>query len=173
MVGYVACLAFVTVVWTGLPAVAARFSYDTAPSPIALGGRVDLWNDALDVMRRFPLTGTGLNTYTIVTPFYQERDTPTSDEVHNDYLQLAAEGGLLVGLPAIGLAIVFIREVRRRFRAGAHSLTSYWLRVGAVAGLLAIAVQESVEFSLQLPGNAVMFAALCAIALHGPEGKRP
>jgi hypothetical protein len=35
-----------------------------------------------------------------------------------------------------------------------------------------MAVQESVEFSLQLPGNAVMFAALCVVALHKPEVKR-
>jgi hypothetical protein len=33
-------------------------------------------------------------------------------------------------------------------------------------GLLAIALQSVVEFSLQLPGNAVMFVVLCAAALH-------
>jgi len=95
--------------------------------------------------------------------------TPTSDEAHNDYLQLAAEGGLLVGIPAIILVGLFIREVRRRFLAGGRSPTSYWLRVGAVAGLIGIALQESVDFSLQLPGNAVMFAALCAVAVHKPD----
>ncbi len=169
MVGYVACLVFATVLWTGLPVIANRFSYSSTSTPFALGGRITLWSDALTVVRRFPLTGTGLNTYTVVTPFFQTGATPNSDEAHNDYLQLAAEGGLLVGLPAIGLVVIFIREVRRRFRASAPSLTSYWLRVGAVAGLVAIAVQESVEFSLQLPGNAVMFAALCAIAVHKPQ----
>jgi O-antigen ligase len=171
MVAYLASLAFVTVIWTGLPTIADRFSYSSTASPLALAGRADLWRDALEVTRRFPLTGTGLNTYTVVTPFFQHGATPTADEAHSDYLQLAAEGGLLVGIPAIGLVIVFIREVRRRFRAAGRSLTSYWLRVGAVAGLAAIAVQESVEFSLQLPGNAVIFAALCAVALHESEAK--
>jgi O-antigen ligase len=171
MVAYLASLAFVTVIWTGLPTIADRFSYSSTASPLALAGRADLWRDALEVTRRFPLTGTGLNTYTAVTPFFQHGVTPTADEAHSDYLQLAAEGGLLIGIPAVGLVIVFIREVRRRFRAAGRSLTSYWLRVGAVAGLAAIAVQESVEFSLQLPGNAVMFAALCAVALHESEAK--
>jgi hypothetical protein len=50
-------------------------------------------------------------------------------------------------------------------------VTSYWLRVGAIAGLVAIAIQESVEFSLQLPGNAMMFTALCMLAVHKPEGE--
>jgi O-antigen ligase len=90
-------------------------------------------------------------------------------EAHNDYLQLAAEGGLLVLLPAVALAAVFVREVRRRFREAGPGLTSYWLRGGAVAGLIAIALQETVEFSLQMPGNAVLCAVLCAIALHRPD----
>jgi O-antigen ligase len=163
-------LGFVTLVWASLPAIASRFPSDSERSPFAVGGRAALWNDALQVVRRFPLTGTGLNTYTVVSPFYQDGLTPTADQAHNDYLQLAAEGGLLVGIPILCLVAVFAREVRRRFRAGGQRLTSYWLRAGAVAGLLAIAVQESVDFSLQLPGNAVMFAALCAVAVHRPEG---
>jgi len=165
MVGYIACLAFVTVICTGIPLIEKR------ATAFSLGGRTRHWSDALDVARRFPVTGTGLNTYTVVTPFFQSIATPTSDEAHNDYLQLAAEGGLLVGIPAMILVGLFIREVRRRFLAGDRSPTSYWLRVGAVAGLIGIAIQESVDFSLQLPGNAVMFAALCVVAVHKPEGE--
>ena len=45
---------------------------------------------------------------------------------------------------------------------------TWWLRAGAVTSLLAIACQESVEFSLQMPGNAALFAIVCAIALHRP-----
>ena len=53
---------------------------------------------------------------------------------------------------------------------------------GAVTWLIAIALQESVEFSLQMPGNAVLFALLCAVCAappapqHRPEaepGARP
>ena len=169
MAAYLVCLGLVTVVWTGLPAISSRFSYSSTATPFSLGGRSQLWRDALEVIRRFPLTGTGLGTYTAVTPFFQTGVTPTSDEAHSDYLQLAADGGLLLGLPVIGLVLVFGREVGRRFQASGPSVTSYWLRVGAVAGLIAIATQELVEFSLQLPGNAVMFAALCAIAAHRPD----
>lgn len=169
LVGYIVCLALATVVWTGLPLIANRFTYSDTATPFSLGGRAALWSTAIEIARRFPLTGTGLNTYTHVTPFFQRTTTPNSDEVHNDYLQLAAEGGLLVGIPVVVFVMLFVREVRLRFRTGNHNLISYWLRVGAVAGLVAIAVQESVEFSLQLPGNGVMFAMLCAIAVHNPE----
>jgi hypothetical protein len=59
----------------------------------------------------------------------------------------------------------FAALVRRRFREET-SATTYWLRVGAVTGITAIALQETVEFSLQMPGNAALFAVVCAIAIH-------
>lgn len=47
-----------------------------------------------------PTRGTGLNTYGVSTLFYQT-SVPGQHlrEAHNDYLQLAAEGGLLLGVP--------------------------------------------------------------------------
>jgi O-antigen ligase len=92
-------------------------------------------------------------------------------EAHNDYLQLASEGGLLLTVPALLCAIAFICGVRRRFKQETSTM-SYWLRVGAATGIAAIAVQEMVEFSLQMPGNAVLCAVLCGIALHRAPSRR-
>ena len=91
-------------------------------------------------------------------------------EAHNDYLQLAAEGGLLLGLPITWLLVAFAREVRRRFRENADDTRTWWLRAGAVIGLGGLALQSLVDFSLQMPGNAVLFALLMAIAAHRPAG---
>src|SRR4029453_14876969 len=68
---------------------------------------------------------------------------------------------------AIVYLFVFVRDVRGAMR-GTRRDTSKWLRAGAVASLIAIAFQETVEFSLQMPGNAALFAVVCAIALHRP-----
>ena len=94
-------------------------------------------------------------------------------EAHNDYLQIAAEGGLLVGLPVLLTFGVFVRDVRRRFREAPTRGTTYWLRVGAVVSLVSIALQSLVEFSLQMPGNAALFAVVAAIALHRSPNLRP
>jgi hypothetical protein len=40
--------------------------------------------------------------------------------------------------------------------------------MGAVAGICGMAVQEFTEFSLQIPGVAVLFAMLVGIAIHEP-----
>ena len=59
--------------------------------------------------------------------------------------------------------------IRRRFKEGTDDTRTYWLRVGAVAGLCAIAVQSVTDFTLQMPGGFVMFATIVAIAIHHPR----
>jgi O-antigen ligase len=151
--------------WAGGDAVFGKFVKDSSLDSV--GGRVAAWKDTLGIIRRFPLTGTGFDTYGTAMVVYQTgARTLHFQEAHNDYLQIAAEGGLLVGIPVIFALAVFVGAVRRRFREAPKLGTTYWLRIGAVIGLVAIAVQSLVEFSLQMPGNAVVFTVLAAIALH-------
>jgi len=151
--------------WTGTDRIGGRFAESQTDR---LGGRVGVWRDASAVARAFPLTGTGFNTFSVAMLFYQTHDLEEFyAEAHSDYLQVGAEGGLLVGIPALALMLVTAREVRRRFSG--DDPRSYSLRLGAVAGLLAIALQETIEFSLQMPGNAALFCVLAAIALYHPD----
>jgi len=155
-------------VWGGVDAVLQRFQH--ADVDLWGEGRARVWSDTLSIIRDFAWTGTGWNTYGIAMLHYQT--VPRGDyfiEAHNDYLQFAAEGGLLLGLPALAALGLFVREVRRRFREGADDTRTYWLRAGATTGLVAIAVQESVEFTLQMPGAAALFVVLAAIAIHRPH----
>jgi O-antigen ligase len=134
---------------------------------LSIGGRRQAWADTVEIIKDFPLTGTGLNTYgTAMIQYQTPRGSAHFQEAHNDYLQLAAEGGLIVGLPVLVTLGLFVREVWRRFNEAPHAGRTYWIRAGAVAGLVAIAVQSLFEFSLQMPGNAALFAFLGAIALH-------
>lgn len=135
-----------------------------------MDGRVAIWNDTLNIAETFWLTGSGFNTYGVAMLRYQTvRDGFRYIEAHNDYLQLLAEGGLLVGIPALILAAVLVVTIYRRFREAADDTRTYWLRVGATAGICAIAIQSVTEFTLQMPGAAAMFATLIAIAIHHPR----
>lgn len=152
--------------WVGFDVVSEELAMASWPD---IGGRVPIWRDTAGIVRDFPVTGTGLNTYGMAMLAYQtQRPDVHVVEAHNDYLQLVAEGGLLLGLPIFVAAAAFVREVRSRFREAADDVRLHWLRVGAVAGLLALAAQSLVDFSLQMPGNAVLFALLMAIAVHRP-----
>jgi O-antigen ligase len=121
-------------------------------------------------MRDFPVVGTGFNTLAAAMRVYQTAsDELIVLEAHNDYLQLAAEGGLLVGIPIVLTLVLFADGIRRRFAAGQDDPATSWIRFGAATAVAAIALQSLVEFSLQMPGNAVAFVVVAAIALHRPS----
>ena len=153
----VGCLA-----WVGTDVLVARFQVHGDAS---WAERQVAWHDARRIAGQFPWTGTGLNTFRSAMIVSQsDRLDQLFAQAHNDYLQLAAEGGALVGIPALALLGVFAMEVRRASRAGIH-----WIRVGAQVGLAAIALQELVDFSLQIPGNAALFCVVAAIAIYAPH----
>jgi O-antigen ligase len=161
-------LAFVLVVGMvmgGVQAVGERFAAVRLESA---DGRLDVWRDTLRIIGDFPATGTGFNTYGIAMLHYQqtEHGPVRYIEAHNDYLQLAAEGGVLLGIPVVLLIIVIAREIHRRFAERQDDRRAYWLRVGAVCGLVAIAFQSLFDFTLQMPGAAVLFILVMAIAVQ-------
>jgi hypothetical protein len=159
----VAVLTIGVVLWAGPEVIASRFS---SANWGELNNRKGAWQDAIDIAWRYPIVGTGLNTYGNATLFYQRHQTFVHySQAHNDYLQLLAEGGVLLMLPAAVTIALLVVGIRRRFQAETR-VSTYWIRAGATIGLFAIALQETVEFSLQMPGNALLFAVLCAIALH-------
>jgi hypothetical protein len=169
LAAYFACLVLFVVGWTGVDAVAARFG---SANPATVNERLPIWRDTWRIIDDFWLTGSGLNTFGVATLFYQT-SVPGFHlrEAHNDYLQLAAEGGLLLGVPIVCAIAALVLDIRRRF-VGSNG-SSYWIRLGAVTGLCAIAVQSMVEFSLQMPGNAALCAVLLGIALHhDPRGTK-
>jgi len=86
-------------------------------------------------------------------------------QAHNDYVELAAEGGLLIVVPAVIATAVLARAMMQNLRAARPESRGYWIRAGASIGIAAVAIQEVVEFSLQIPVNALLFATLAAVVL--------
>jgi hypothetical protein len=149
--------------WSGVDSILGRFHQADWGG---LNHRRGAWTDALRVAGMFPVAGIGMNTYDTAMLLFQEYDTVQHySAAHNDYLQVAAEGGMLVSLPVAVTLLTFVWTAARRLRQDVGQ-ASYWIRAGAVAGLIAMACQETVEFSLQMPGNAAMCAVLVGIAVH-------
>src|SRR5436190_375907 len=93
------CLAAVVLVvvgWAGPDVIASRFS---SADWGEFNSRRGAWLDAIGVTRAFPVAGTGANTYWAAALFYQRHElTHYFAQAHNDYLQIAAEGRLLLTL---------------------------------------------------------------------------
>jgi O-antigen ligase len=163
----VLALLVVAIAWAGADSTALHFAQASRDLP----GRLGVWRDTIRMIQDFPWFGSGLGTFWMAMLVYQ---TGPRDQIffqaHNDYLQLAAEGGLLVGIPVAITLAGLLRIIARRFREAEDSMTR-WIRAGAFAGLVGIAAQSLVEFSLQLPANAALCAVLVAITIHRSGGR--
>ena len=152
--------------WAGSDVILHRFTL----VPSQIGDRLGAWRDALRIIHDFPLAGIGLNAYGTASITYQTVESAWQYvTAHNDYLQLAAEGGLLLGVPTVLAIVALVRLMRRRWRQGDDDPTASWLRAGAFVSLAAIALQSLVDFSLQIPANAILFVVVAAIAVHRPR----
>jgi hypothetical protein len=155
-------VALMVVSWVGIERIATRF---VSRPLIDADGRYAIWTDAWRIVQDFWLTGTGLNTFGVSALFYQASLRGSHmREAHNDYLQLLAEGGVLLAIPILMAIAAAAFVIQRRLREDVGSI--WCIRMGAVTALLAIAAQSLVEFSLQMPANAALFCVICGIAMH-------
>jgi O-antigen ligase len=135
---------------------------------LGLSQRAAIWRDTLGIIRDFPVAGAGAGNFSAAMKLYQTSDrTYFWNEAHNEYLQVAAEGGLLVAAPAatalIALVVSGWRALRRK------DDPTHWMRLGASAGLVGVAVQAIWETGLSLPANGMLAAVAAAILLHQPR----
>ena len=139
----VVVLATVAVAWVGIDALATRFA---ALDAVTFDGRVGIWRDSWRMAQDMPLAGVGIRAYPVASLLYQSALPQFHvGAAHNDWLQLAAEGGLLVSLPACFLLVTLAHQARARFREHRRERdygTTYWIRAGAVTGLVAIGLQS-------------------------------
>jgi O-antigen ligase len=169
-VGAMAFLVVAALGWGGADTLVGRFS----KAPDEFEGRLSAWRDASLMVRDFPWFGIGLGSFERAMLVYQTADRSSIyAQTHNDYLQLVTEGGALVITPVVVTVMMLFQIVRRRLLPGQEPPLDAWVRMGAVAGLVGILTQSLVEFSLQMPGNAVLFVILLAIAIHRPRESRP
>jgi O-antigen ligase len=127
--------------------------------------RPQIWRETLPIVRDFIWTGTGAGSFRTAMLAYQQSDRAIFfNQAHNHYLQLAAEGGLLLTVP-LGVAAAAFAARAARYVAHERS-PLFWMRTGAAAAIVGALVQSIWETGLRLPANALLFAVVCGIAVH-------
>lgn len=146
-------------VWANFETIAGRLGSGDAVA------RTTVWYDTLPVLRDFWLTGTGGGTYASAMVLYQKTARfVVFNEAQNEYLQLVAEGGLLLALPLLVWLGAWGATCARRLREDRSAMV--WLRTAALAGLAAVASQCIWDSALRMPANALLAAVLAAIVVH-------
>jgi O-antigen ligase/predicted Zn-dependent protease len=126
----------------------------------------------ITMVRDFPVFGIGLGCWPEIFPRYA-RPPWTSvfwNATHNDYVQVAAEMGL------VGFALLawFLIRIWRRIYEGKRAMKpgTDLLVAAALAAASGTAVHEFFDFPLQVPANALLLTALLGLAvrLTGDKG---
>lgn len=133
-----------------------------------LASRLAIWRDTMPMIREFPIAGVGAGAFSSGMRVYQT--TPRTyyhNEAHNQYLQLAAEGGLLLTIPAATAIVAFLLSATCELRRRHDPLRS--MRIAAGGALVGVAVQSIWETGLTLPANGMFAAALAALLVHLPH----
>lgn len=164
--------------WLGGDQLATRieesrteFSSDRTESRQGVS-RNEIWRVTWKMFAAHPMLGVGMGAYWAAVPaFHDASGTMMPQEAHNDYLELLASGGL-VGL-AIGVWFVVI--LFRRSRQNLYSANRFRRAacLGAVIGIIGVAVHSLVDFGLHMILNALVFTTLVTIATSNPTMGKP
>lgn len=165
LLGVLGTLSAIAVWFRVDPAVlSGRFS----AAGVAVADRLLIWRDTMLVLRDFWLTGTGAGTYQLSMGVYQRSSPGVSyNQAHNHYLQVAAEGGLLIAVPVALALAAFARQAAASLNADRSGM--FWVRAGAASGLAGVALQSLWETGLTTPANAILAAIAAAVVVHVPS----
>jgi O-antigen ligase len=162
-------LALLWAAWIGLDTVISRFLNVSE----GFEERGKIWVNTFQIIKDFPLFGSGLGTFLQVFPLYRSfhiRGVVTHTE--NDFLQLISEVGILgTGL----LAFLFFFLLFKAFsgiRALSYRESGRNIAIGSLVGILALMFHSLVERNLQVPANAFLYTMLWAIVLRISHSKK-
>ena len=133
----------------------------TASDPTT--GRAHFWGVALEVIKAYPITGSGLGSFGVIYTRYDSRNGLFRlEQAHNDYLQTLADGGIIGGI--LGLWFIVILFRRGFARRETHDHFRRGVVTGALAGCFAVLVHSFFDFTLHTTANALLFLTLSAVA---------
>jgi O-antigen ligase len=159
-------LALLWAVWVGLDATINRFFTVTED----FESRWATWVNTFQIIKDFPLLGSGLGTFTQIFPMYRTYHTVAlATHAENDFLQLTSE----VGLAGMGiLLILFLSFFYKGFsnvRSMSHRNPGRYIGMGSLVGILALMFHSLVEANIQIPANAFLFTFIFALVLRLPD----
>ena len=128
--------------------------------------RADVWRAALSMTGAHFFYGVGFGGFRRAVPQYIDISGAVSPgEAHNDYLELAASGGVFAVACGVWFLYGIFSVLKKRF-SEPSSLFSTAARVGAVGAFAGTAVHSFFDFGFHFAGNWLFFAALLSLAVY-------
>jgi O-antigen ligase len=120
--------------------------------------------DTLNYWRDYRLTGSGLGNYYMTYPRYRsEIVSGFYNYAHNDYLQMAAETGI-IGSTLLSLFVIATFWATFRALLRRHDPWCRGFAFTAQMAICAILIHATVDYNLQIPANSAYFMVILALA---------
>jgi O-antigen ligase len=129
------------------------------------GPRILLLKDSRAMLLERPAMGWGLGTFQYVYP--QFRSFYTNDVIehaHNDYLELLLETGFVGFAGVLWFVFVLLWTGWKKLPHWKTNLTGA-IKIAAMAACVAVLVQASLDFNLQIAGIAALFFVLSTMVV--------
>jgi O-antigen ligase len=158
---------FVALGFIGLQKGLGRW-LSTSWADVAWVQRMDVWSASLDLIDRFPLTGSGLGSFAQAFPLVQPAELTAGrwTHAHNDLLELVTTGGPIAGVLLMFGVAVLVRRLLRVVQGG-NRTEDRAAGLAALGALVSVGLHELVDCGLTLPANWLTLSILvgaCAAA---------
>ncbi len=159
---------FIVGTWFGMEKLVQRLEETTiaraeTPTGMSVEERVEPGKYALGIVREYPWFGSGGGTfYVAFSKFRPPEIVAFFDFAHNDFIQFAAETGL-VGLSILGLLVLSTLWVALKTQYERSDPLARGVGFGVTMGIVSLMIHSWVDFNLQIPANALTFTVLLAM----------
>lgn len=162
IVGAVFLIGLFVVLMIGMAPVIARFaSPDTIDNE-----RWAIFSASIQAAHTFMPIGAGPATFPEVFPFFQPDDmSGFVNRVHNDYLEVYFDGGLVLFLPVAALVLWYLFHWRAIWEVKGWSRFRLFQSAAGVS-LLLMLLHSAGDFNLHIPANMGYFAFLAGIFMR-------
>jgi O-antigen ligase len=131
---------------------------------MSIQGRLIVNRNTLEMIKDYPILGSGPGTFNILYPKYRDPRLRTfMNATHNDYLQYAEEMGLF-GIGSFILLLVLFFKKNLSLIKNLPDKYLQGLTIGFLVSVSAIAIHGLIDFNLQIPANALLFWIILALS---------
>ena len=164
-IGFIVIIVLFLTGTSGWDAIFKRFENTRNQSGSIYDHRLIIWEDSIQIIRDFPLVGTGAGSLEKIYPLY--RSLPGNDileHAHNDYLEFFCTGGII--LPVLMgtclFSILFPATVSIARRREWYSILLF---TGSITSISAILLHSLVDFNMQVGANGLYFFLVLALTV--------
>jgi O-antigen ligase len=169
---YLVAVMLVVSFYLGLDTIVERYKKAGVDLDTEYGSRGSLWRTSISAILDKPFTGSGVGTYRFAYPRYQPAHLQGYyTHAHNDYVEAGVETGLSGLLVILTGGFLYFRQVLNRWKTR-HNPWAKGLSIGALSGILSVAIHSAGDFVLRSYANGILFSIMLAITFNAVNMER-